>query len=869
MPQILLTPASLSALNQLLLSVTITAYLIWRLIRRRRQSVMTQADRLLTVFFASFNLFSLGLFLEVSLLPTERLIVVYTLNTLLALALLSLLQFAYHFPQSDRERAIERRVALAVSAAYFLCEAGIAVWRFSLLSKAQVVFRPPELDYAPAFFFAWIVFAFARGAAQTWRNAASRRFALIFVIPVILVLLNILRSYALVSNPLYHISVSIGILATLFLFTLNYLASQPEATPLIVKFSGAVLAEVLAVFGAVGWIVTPAYAAQYRPALIDERSIRFTPNSAGGYDVTEIPFRFEQEWGQRAALTDEPGDIGSYHETRFDFPFFGQRYSRLFIHSDGMIGFGRRPQARDLEYRLSDTPIFFALGLDLAPEASAPGGIHLREEAGRLIVTYHRIRAYHYPEREYTFQVALYVDGRIDLTFNGLPDDPPYQANDRPDASIRVIGAKRGLATGESVSLAQLPISGRAGDALDDQYLAFRRQLHEFLSPLAGTVLAGSALFLLGFPVLMVVSIARPLKALLAGVEQFNQDQQYRQIAVQSNDEIGFLTQSFNTLTWTVNDLIDTLEKRVAERTDDLLRANAELLKLSIAVEQSPSAIIITNPAGDIEYVNPAFTLSTGYTSEEVKGRNPRFLKSGRTPSDVFRDMWDTLLKGQVWRGEIVNRRKNGEDYWEYTVIAPIHDVDGRIIHYVAVKEDITARKVAEAKLEELAVTDPLTGLLNRRGFFARADATYTRCKQSGCALAVLMMDIDHFKAVNDRYGHVAGDAVLREIATRIRASLRPTDLVARYGGEEFVALLASVSPDEDVTRIAERLNLAAGARPVEYNGHGIRATLSIGVATLTPEIDSLDELLSRADKAMYRAKQAGRNCCVGWSQSQ
>lgn len=458
----------------------------------------------------------------------------------------------------------------------------------------------------------------------------------------------------------------------------------------------------------------------------------------------------------------------------------------------------------------------------------------------------------------------LHADGRIDLTYNGLPSGPLYRVNDRPDASIWVIGAKPGPASGQTVRFDQLPLSSGPEGALDDQYRAFRRYIHAFLAPLALAILFSSALFLAGLPYLMLIAIARPLRALVAGVERFDRDQQHRHIPVQFNDEIGFLTQSFNTLTSALDDVIRNLETRVADRTSDLLNANAELRKLSVAVEQSPSAIMITNPRAEIEYVNPAFCASTGYTFEEARGRNPRFLQSGQTPPETFREMWATLLAGQIWRGELMNRRKNGDLYWEHTVIAPIHDAEGNIIHYVAIKEDITARKAAEAQLELLAVTDPLTGLLNRRGFCLRAETIYARNACPPYELAVLMMDIDHFKRVNDQYGHQAGDAVLREVAARIRDNLRPTDLVARYGGEEFVALLPRASAAA-LERIVNRLNVAVRERPVAYNDIHIAVTISIGAAVLGAESGSLDELLTQADKAVYQAKRQGRDCWVLW----
>ncbi len=870
MPSIYLTPASISYLNQFLLSLVITAYLVWRLFFQKKRQPLSASDRLLTFFFVAVTLFSLGLFLDSSLLPTERLRVVYLLNTILALMLIALLQFAYSFPQPVEKQRLERWLALAVSGAYMLLEAGVAIWRFSLLRHAEVVFREPEMDYPPVVLFAWVIFVFARGTVRNWRNPAARRFALIFLVPLTLAALNIVRSYAGISTPVYHISMSVGILVTIFLFAFNYLNARPESTSLMIKFSGAVLTSVLALFGVVAWLVTPAYAAQYRPPLLDHRSIRFTPNEGGGYNVAEIPFQFEPERGQKLDITDESDNRFGYvpWTLTFDFPFYNQRYSQVFIGNNGLISFGQPMAYWSLEYRLSDIPIFFALYLDLNPEASPEGGIYLREEADRLIVTYDRLRAFYHPEREYTFQVVLHADGRIDLTYNGLPEGAQYQVNDRPDASPWVIGAKPGLDSGQTVSFAALPLTTGPEGALDDQNRAFRQYIHAFLLPLAIAILTSGLVFLFGLPLLMLIAIARPLQALVTGMQQFDRDQQHRHIPVQFQDEIGFLTQSFNTLTDALDDLIRNLEARVADRTADLESANAELRKLSVAVEQSPSVIVITNPQAEIEYVNEAFTRSTGYTFEEVKGKNPRLLQSGQTPPETFRNMWKTLLAGKTWRGELANRRKNGEVYWEYTVIAPIHDVEGNVTHYVAVKEDVTARKAAEAKLEELAVTDPLTGLLNRRGFFQEAEQLYERSMHPPYLLAALMMDIDHFKNVNDQYGHQAGDAVLREIAARICASLRPTDLVARYGGEEFVALLPRASR-LTLEQIASRLNAAIREQPVEYEGRKIAVTISIGGAMLTAGSRSLDELLTQADQAMYRAKDRGRDCAVIWDEKQ
>lgn len=200
--------------------------------------------------------------------------------------------------------------------------------------------------------------AFGRGMLRNRRDPAARRFALIFLIPLVLAALNVARSYGGISTPLYHISVSVGILATIFMFALNYLASRPETTSLLVKFSGAVLTSVLSVFGVAAWLVTPAYAAQYRPAVPDQRSIRFAPNSAGGYDVAEIPFHFETAMGRKLEITDESRNRAGYVQLAFNMPFFDRTYSQLFVSNNGLVSFGEPVDHWSLEYRLSRAPIF-------------------------------------------------------------------------------------------------------------------------------------------------------------------------------------------------------------------------------------------------------------------------------------------------------------------------------------------------------------------------------------------------------------------------------------------------------------------------------------------------------------------------------
>lgn len=463
-------------------------------------------------------------------------------------------------------------------------------------------------------------------------------------------------------------------------------------------------------------------------------------------------------------------------------------------------------------------------------------------------------------------------------------------------------------------------------------------------------------------------------------------------------------------------------------------RAEVELLKLSQAVEQSANAIVITDTEGNIEYANPKFVEVSGYPLSEVVGKNPRILNSGLHTPEFYRNLWQTIKAGRVWRGEIRNRRKDGTLYWEDSTITPVFDSDHKLVNFIAIKEDITARKaleeaernhrlLAEAlrdtsaalnstlKLDEvldrvleniekvtifdtamvllvdgysirkirrldklqktlsdesttvapdnllntsilqtvretqqpcliadthadqrwsaipgmdwirsficapvvirgqvvgvinilsatpgaftplhaerlmvfagqaavaienaqlfeqayyLSVTDPLTELTNRRHFFEVARFEFERTHRYPRTLSVMMIDIDHFKNINDTYGHAVGDMALREVAARIKRSVRTVDIVARYGGEEFIVLMPETGLHE-ASQVAERVRSSVANHPIVNDTASISATLSIGVAEMDKNSKNIDQLIVYADKALYEAKAAGRNLVAGY----
>ncbi len=274
------------------------------------------------------------------------------------------------------------------------------------------------------------------------------------------------------------------------------------------------------------------------------------------------------------------------------------------------------------------------------------------------------------------------------------------------------------------------------------------------------------------------------------------------------------------------------------------------------------AGVMVTDKGAQIIKVNPAFTAITGYSPEEVIGQTPRILSSGAHSREFYKEMWTTLKATDSWHGEIFNRRKNGEFYTEWLSINQVHDNEGVLTNYVAMFSDISARKAAEERINKLAHYDPLTGLPNRTLFTDRLQQAIGSAKRERLRMALMFIDLDKFKPVNDTHGHPIGDLLLKEVAKRILECLRESDSAARVGGDEFVVLLPVIEAVPDAVAVAEKIRHALN-QPFMIAGHQLDISSSIGVAVY-PEHGSMEKsLLKNADTAMYAAKEAGRNCVV------
>ncbi|MDP2828901.1 MAG: EAL domain-containing protein [Sulfuricellaceae bacterium] len=290
----------------------------------------------------------------------------------------------------------------------------------------------------------------------------------------------------------------------------------------------------------------------------------------------------------------------------------------------------------------------------------------------------------------------------------------------------------------------------------------------------------------------------------------------------------------------------------------------AERNLLAEAFDSSYSGVVLTDADANIIEINPAFTRITGYSIDEIRGKNPRLLASGRHDRNFYLELWREIVADGRWQGEIWNRCKNGEVYLEWLSINSVKDKTGRVVNYVGILSDISKQKNDEEKIHQLSFYDSLTDLPNRRYLLERlqqAMAIGARSKQYG---AVLLVDLDNFKTLCDTKGHDIGDKLLIEVAQRLASCVNNEYLVARLGGDEFVIMLETLSLDasEAVAQsevVAEKIHSALN-QPYRLNEHGYHGTPSIGIVQFCGHQDSLDDVLKHADTAMYQAKKAGRN---------
>ena len=321
------------------------------------------------------------------------------------------------------------------------------------------------------------------------------------------------------------------------------------------------------------------------------------------------------------------------------------------------------------------------------------------------------------------------------------------------------------------------------------------------------------------------------------GVDAF--DEQIRSLLLEMAKDISFA--------------LDLFRKEAQRR-----RMENQLQLTAKVFDQGGEGIMITDDQVNIITVNRAFELITGYTQEEVVGKNPRFLSSDRHDRDFYRAMWEAIHSGGFWQGEVWNRRKDGDIYPEYLSVSRVTDAEGRVTNYVGTFNDISESKASQEHIQRLAHYDSLTGLPNRVLLADRVSLALSRMERSGGKLALVFLDLDRFKNVNDSLGHRIGDELLIQVAQRLKELLRDEDTVSRLGGDEFILVLPDV--DEDGAGHVAGKVLKALSLPYRIEQYELAVTASMGIAMFPDDGTSYEALSMCADTAMYRAKQSGRH---------
>ncbi|GGB95292.1 hypothetical protein GCM10011352_21720 [Marinobacterium zhoushanense] len=326
-------------------------------------------------------------------------------------------------------------------------------------------------------------------------------------------------------------------------------------------------------------------------------------------------------------------------------------------------------------------------------------------------------------------------------------------------------------------------------------------------------------------------------------------------------DEQGRITRLLS-----YTDILRSVERDYVSRLRQMLLTNSEALEQSIqnlrlierVINASMEGVVVTDAAGAIQSVNPAFTAITGYEAHEVIGKNPKVLSSGRHDRVFYDRMWSALRQHGEWQGEIWNRTKRGDVYPEWLSITAITDAEGRVTQYAAIFHDLTEVKRSEARIQQMALFDDLTRLANRRLFQDRLEMATRYARDNVSSIAVLAIDLDMFKRINERFGQQCGDEVLKTIADRIDGALGAGDTAGRPGGDEFNLILTEITEDNLHTRIEHLSRIIS--MPVLVNATEVRITASIGAAVYPLDGDSAGELLSSAEAALHQSKELGQN---------
>lgn len=594
-----LTTASISYLAQFILALAITSHLLRLMIGsiRRRANTLSHVAPL-TGFFAGFTLYLLLLFIETVLLPGERLVATYLQIIPLSLGMVCLIQFAYHFPSSAPSQKWERRAVLVLTMVYALWETGYALYRLRLLFVEGIVrFRSDTTDIFLAIIFLWAPLMLLRQSIRVSVEAihpssillhpsvlfrhlwspqgqaarSARALAFVYLLPFALSVIWLANSFFIIPIGSTNVVFSLGILIALFTFTVVYLNYLPETTTFMVKVGGMALVFLLAAWSVASWVIGPQFIDQYPEEKIpQQRTLRFTPNAAGGYDVAEVSFHFDpvgEKWGN---FTEQ--NWTDLLPLPFPFRFYDQMWREVYVSVVGGISFGRERIYQDLEYRYGSVPGILPFYPAQSNWILREGQVFLNAKADKVTITWRQAAEDFSTVGTYTFQLTLYPGGVFEITHDEITD-----VKSRIFWTIGVIAGDPTRVPRQVNLIHGLPIGDGAEGIVHDDYRTFRIYLHQNLLPLAWLVVGSVVVFIVGLPLFLHFNLVKPLSALLDGVRRVNAGNLHVAMPIYFQDEIGFLTESFNKMVIDLRASIYELESRVGKRTADLAEANVHL----------------------------------------------------------------------------------------------------------------------------------------------------------------------------------------------------------------------------------------------------------------------------------------------------
>ncbi len=589
-----LTPASVNFLAEIVLSLVIALFLTVITIRLRRHDVKRSHDLLIVMYFwlsVIINVLSFVISVRSHALSRS---LFFLRDPFHILGLLFLMQFAYRFPVISSRHTRERIVVFILLGFYELLQIIVAANQLELLTKPNLPAHIPGSGAIYGLIMAWILFVFIRQQSESaglpgpwWRAVRQlpakeasrvRYFTIVTLIYFSLDPLQSARMTQAISDQTFDLSVTNLMLVALLLMATIYLDALPGTTTFMAKLVGISMVSSYSIIAAAGWLMLPSIlnSAGSLSAFPSARTLQFQPGSQGGYQVASIPFHFETELGTRLALSDE-----SSQEVRpdFAFPFYGIRYDHLHVSDNGFVTFTDGAGWLDNYGLNGGVPKIIVFLMDLDPQTAAPGGVYVRSAPEKLVITWNQLPMKN--GRRLTFQLSLSPDGKFELSYEKIPLSAANLLE------IPTLNSVSGIVNGSQTSgfryvnlAADLPQSVAAGDGLvDNTYLRLRENAHSLLLPLVILLLIASLVNFLIFPLFSWLTVIRPLDVFLDGVRRVNEGDLTVDIPIQTQDEIGFLTRSFNGMVAELRQLVSTLEQRVFERTRELAEANQELLE--------------------------------------------------------------------------------------------------------------------------------------------------------------------------------------------------------------------------------------------------------------------------------------------------